>query len=67
ETAPQTEVLILTMHKSEQMLREAVKAGARGYVLKSDASRDLVRAVEALSRHGTFLRSGPGEPFSKVA
>lgn len=67
ETAPQTEVLILTMHKSEQMMREAVKAGARGYVLKSDASRDLVRAVEALSRHGTFLRSGPGEPFSKVA
>lgn len=67
KTAPKTEVLIFSMHKSEQMLREAVKAGARGYVLKSDAGHDLVTAVDALSRHETFFGSGPENPFSIVA
>ena len=67
EMAPQTAVLILTIHESEQMVREAVKAGARGFVLKSHASRDLVRAVEALARHETFLPSGPENPSSKAA
>ena len=49
--APATEVLILTMHESEQLVREVLDAGARGYVLKSDAGRELVAAVEALVRH----------------
>jgi DNA-binding NarL/FixJ family response regulator len=52
---PRTEVLILTMHESEQVLREVLAAGARGYVLKSDAGRDLVAAVDALRRHRSFL------------
>ena len=43
EKLPRTEVLILTMHGSEQLIRVALEAGARGYVLKSDASRDLIR------------------------
>lgn len=67
ETTPQTEVLIFSMHKSDQMVREAMRAGARGYVLKSDASNGLVTAVEALSRHEPFFSSGPGNPSSKVA
>jgi DNA-binding NarL/FixJ family response regulator len=54
---PQTEVLILTMHESEQIVREVLAAGARGYVLKSDAGRDLVAAVEALKDHRTFFSS----------
>lgn len=54
---PQTEVLILTMHESEQIMREVLDAGARGYVLKSDAGRDLVNAVEALCQHRTFFSS----------
>jgi len=54
---PQTEVLILTMHESEQIVREVLDAGARGYVLKSDAGRDLVAAVEALCQHRTFFSS----------
>jgi DNA-binding NarL/FixJ family response regulator len=54
---PQTEVLILTMHESEQIVREVLAAGARGYVLKSDAGRDLVAAVEALRDHRTFFSS----------
>jgi DNA-binding NarL/FixJ family response regulator len=48
---PRTEILILSMHESEQVIRDALEAGARGYVLKTDAVRDLVPAVEALSRH----------------
>ena len=56
--SPRTEVMILTMHDSEQLVREVLQAGARGYVLKSDASRDLVAAVQALLAHKTFLSPG---------
>ena len=54
---PQTRVLILTAHESEQLVREVLSAGARGYVLKSDAGRILVRAVEALLEGQTFFTS----------
>jgi DNA-binding NarL/FixJ family response regulator len=53
--SPHTEVLVLTMHDAEQLVREVLHAGARGFVLKSDASRDLVSAVQALLAHRTFL------------
>ena len=49
------EVLVLSMHDSEQLVREVIGAGARGYVLKSDAGRDLVAAVEALLRREPFF------------
>ena len=52
---PQCEVLILTMHESEQVLHDALAAGARGYVLKTDAGRTLVAAVDALRQHKSFL------------
>jgi DNA-binding NarL/FixJ family response regulator len=55
EASPQTEVLVLTMHESEQMMEEALRAGARGYMLKSDAMRNFLAAVEALSHHRPFL------------
>jgi DNA-binding NarL/FixJ family response regulator len=48
-------ILILTMHDSEQIVREVLAAGARGFLLKSDAGRDLVSAVEALQRGRTFF------------
>lgn len=54
---PRCEVLILTMHESEQVVREVLAAGARGYVLKSDAARDLVTAVRALLEHKPFFTS----------
>jgi DNA-binding NarL/FixJ family response regulator len=57
KTSPQTEVLILTMHQSEEAVAEVLKAGARGYVLKSDADQNLVAAVEALAQHKPFLSS----------
>ena len=48
------EVLFVTQHDSPQMMREALDAGARGYVVKSNAARDLLEAVEAVSQHRIF-------------
>jgi DNA-binding NarL/FixJ family response regulator len=59
--APTTEILILTMHESEQLIREVFTAGARGYVLKSDAGRDLVTAVHALVQHKPFFASAAAQ------
>ena len=55
------EVLFVTQHDSPQMMREALDAGARGYVVKSNAGRDLLEAVEAVSQHRTFtvLKTSP--------
>lgn len=54
---PQTKVLILTMHESDPLIRDVLDAGARGYILKTDAGRDLVTAVESLRRNKTFFTS----------
>lgn len=50
-------ILILTMHESDPLIQEVLNAGARGYVLKSDAGRDLVTAVEALRNNKTYFTS----------
>jgi len=55
--APRTRVLVLTMHDTNPLIQQVVKAGARGYVLKSDVATDLVSAVEALCRDQTFFTS----------
>jgi len=52
---PETKVLILTMHESDPLIREVLDAGARGYLLKSDASRDLVSAIDAIRRNKTYF------------
>jgi len=67
EALPATEVLILTAHDSEQLVREAEASGARGYLLKSDAGRDLVAALESVRRRKFFLspqmaKRNAGEP-----
>lgn len=54
---PSAEVLILTMHDSEQVVREVLEAGAHGYILKSDAGRDMVAGIESLCRHKPFFTS----------
>jgi DNA-binding NarL/FixJ family response regulator len=51
---PGLEILFVTQHDSPQMMREALNAGARGYVVKSNLARDLVEAVEAVSQHKEF-------------
>ncbi len=54
-TTPEARILILTVHDSEQVVREVLAAGARGFLLKSDAGRDLVAAVEAMQHRRTFF------------
>ena len=52
---PDTQVLILTVHHSEQLVHEVLGAGARGYLLKSDAGDAVTDAVEALSRGKSYF------------
>jgi DNA-binding NarL/FixJ family response regulator len=52
---PHSRVIVLTITDSDQVIREALDAGARGFVLKSDASRDLVAAVEAVEHNRMFF------------
>jgi DNA-binding NarL/FixJ family response regulator len=52
---PDTEVLVMTMHESDELVREILAAGARGYLLKSDAGRLLPQAVEALREHKPYF------------
>jgi DNA-binding NarL/FixJ family response regulator len=54
---PRTEILILTLHFSDQLVRDIVEAGVRAYIMKSDADKDLVSAVEALANHRSFFTS----------
>ena len=58
---PRTEVLIFTMQESEPLLRELLEAGARGYLLKSDARQFLIAAVAALAQHKPFFTGGVSE------
>ncbi len=55
KSLPKAEVLILTMHESDQLVSEVLAAGAHGYILKADTSRLLVSAIESLSRHKPFF------------
>ena len=55
EQAPDVSVLILSMHDDERYLFEALKAGASGYVLKSQADQDLLEALAAIERGEPFL------------
>ncbi|MGH9792108.1 MAG: response regulator, partial [Candidatus Acidiferrales bacterium] len=52
---PDTKILILTMHESDTLIREVLDAGARGFLLKTDAGAELVNAVDALRRNQTFF------------
>ena len=55
--SPDTEVLVFTMHESEELMQEVFAAGARGYLIKSDAGRYIVAAIEALAKHQPFFSS----------
>ena len=55
DTLPGTKILLLTLHSSAELVRSALRAGARGYVLKSDAEHELVRALNVVLGEGTYI------------
>jgi DNA-binding NarL/FixJ family response regulator len=61
KSSSETKVLILTMHEADPMIQKILEAGAQGYLLKSDASLDLVSAVEALLKNKTFFTPKVGQ------
>jgi DNA-binding NarL/FixJ family response regulator len=62
QNSPGPEVLFVTQHDSPQMMREALGAGAKGYVVKSNAARDLLEAIEVVSQHRVFTALARSEP-----
>jgi DNA-binding NarL/FixJ family response regulator len=66
KVSPETEVLILTMHDSEQMIQQVFEAGALGYVLKDVADSTLISAVEMLRRHKPFASLRVAKSFSRA-
>ena len=65
---PGTRVLLLTLHSSTELVRNAFRAGARGYVLKSDADQELVRALtlNVLVGEGTYVSPGIDSEAARV-
>jgi DNA-binding NarL/FixJ family response regulator len=64
---PSTKILLLTLHSSSELVRSAFRAGARGYVLKSDAEHELVRALNVLAGDGTYVSPGVNQHLAKQA
>ncbi len=52
---PDTKILLLTLHSSTELVRSAFRAGAHGYVLKSDAEQELIRALTIVLGDGTYV------------
>ena len=63
--APRTEVLIFTLHESDALIHDLLQAGARGYLLKSDAKRYLLTAIEMLAMHKPFFTDKVSEALLK--
>jgi two-component system, NarL family, response regulator NreC len=55
KSSPQTKVIILTQHDEDQYVTEALRAGVKGYVLKSQAADDLVHAIQEVSHGSVYL------------
>jgi DNA-binding NarL/FixJ family response regulator len=62
---PKVEIVLLTMHNTEQTIQEVLKCGARGYVLKSDAEQDLIAAVKAVAQGKPFFTPSVAEVVLK--
>jgi DNA-binding NarL/FixJ family response regulator len=58
KVSPETRVIVLTMHAENPYVIEALRAGARGYVLKTQATAHLVQAVQEVARGTTYLSPG---------
>ncbi len=55
KSSPNTKIIFLTQHNEDQYVTEALRAGAKGYVLKSQAAEDLVRAIQEVCRGSVYL------------
>jgi DNA-binding NarL/FixJ family response regulator len=62
--SPSTEILILTMHESDELVQQVVQAGARGYILKDDADRVLLAAVDSASQHKPYFSTRLANPLT---
>ena len=68
DVLPTAKVLLLTLHSSTELVRSAFRAGARGYVLKSDAEHELIRALNVVLGDGTYVSPAiDGNVAQKVA
>lgn len=56
--SPQTRTILLTMHTEDPYVMEALRAGVRGYLLKTQAAQDLIQAVKEVSRGAMYLSPG---------
>lgn len=65
--SPRTKVILLTMHKEEQYALEALRAGVRGYVVKTQATADLVQAIKATLQGEVYLSPGISESVVNAA
>jgi DNA-binding NarL/FixJ family response regulator len=54
---PETKVVLLTLHESDELLRNGFQAGARGYLMKSDAEEELVKALRVVIGSGSYISS----------
>jgi DNA-binding NarL/FixJ family response regulator len=64
---PDTKILLLTLHSSTELVRTAFRAGARGYVLKSDAEHELVRALNVIAGEGTYVSPAIDQHLARKA
>lgn len=52
---PETKVILLTLHDNDELVRTAFRAGARGYLLKIDAEKELVQALREVVKEGAYI------------
>jgi DNA-binding NarL/FixJ family response regulator len=57
KVSPDSEILILSVHYSDQLIKDILDVGVRGFVVKSDSDRDLIVALETLAKHKPFFTS----------
>jgi DNA-binding NarL/FixJ family response regulator len=55
KSQPEVKVVLLTLHESAELLRSAFRAGARGYLLKTDAEQELVKALSIVAGEGAYI------------
>jgi DNA-binding NarL/FixJ family response regulator len=55
KTQPGVQIVLLTLHESAELVRSAFRAGARGYLLKTDAEQELVKALTVVTGQGTYI------------